>query len=428
MGNEVVAEILRWHEATAIDGLAGGGVQLIEPLDAWAVHGYADVDRVLTEHEVFSSDELRYSAQPVPHRDNPILGSLLATDPPRHHVLRRIVSRAFTPRAVDALRVTIARTVHERLDAMDSDTAEMSVIEEIGLPLPVHTIAALLGVEAERQPDFVRWTEAITSFVGSFSDDPVRRSAFENSRAEMNAYFRDVFTAHRKNPSDDVISALLAAEPDGSRLTDDELINFCTLLLINGHETTKTLLVNTVLCLTEYPAALARLRSRPELPAGTLEEVLRFLPPVGGVDRFATRPTSMAGHRIEAGQRIIAMILSANRDQRVYVEPHRFDPERGEQQHLSFGHGVHFCLGAHLARQEVEIAIRIMLERIPGEWHLPPDGVDIQRTPVGIDIVKLALAWHGSDAVSVEPDRVEARLTETDEASPFRATAPRRTR
>ncbi len=173
-------DIVGWYRDTARDGLAGDGVRFLEPLGAWVVHGHAEVDRVLTDHRVFSSDELRYSARPVPHRDNPVLGSLAAIDPPRHHLLRRLVSRAFTPRAVAALLPSITDTVRTQLAGVDG---ELDVIGRLGCPLPVRTIAALLGVEPARQPDFVRWTEAIT--------------------------------------------------------TDDELLNFCTLLLVNGHETTR---------------------------------------------------------------------------------------------------------------------------------------------------------------------------------------------
>lgn len=389
MADDVVGEILDWHRETARDGLAGDGVRFIEPLGAWVVHGYAEVNQVLTDHQVFSSDELRYSAQPVPHRDNPVLGSLSAIDPPRHHLLRRLVSRAFTPRAIEALLPSITDTVRTALADVDG---ELDVIGRLGYPLPVRTIAALLGVDADRQPDFVRWTEAITSFAGTFTEDPVRQVAFRTARAELAEYFREVFAEHRAHPGSEVIDTLLAAEPDGSRLSDEELLNFCTLLLINGHETTKTLLVNTVLCLTAHPDALARLRADPGLVPDAIEEVLRFLPPVGGTDRFTTGPADIAGHAVEAGQRVIAMVLSANRDPRMFAEPDEFRPARTPNEHLSFGHGVHFCVGAHLARREVAIAVRALLHRFPGPWSV--GRIATERTPVGIDVLDLTLvSW-----------------------------------
>ncbi|MGR6918593.1 hypothetical protein ACU635_30460 [[Actinomadura] parvosata] len=218
------------------------------------MHGYTEVNQVLTEYMVFSSDERRYSGQPVPHRDNPVLGSLSAIDPPRHHVLRRLVGRAFTPRAIHALFSSITDTVRTQLAGV---YGELDVIGRLGHPLPVRTIATLLGVEADRQPDFVRWSEAITSLAGSFAEDPVRQAAFRTARAELAAYLREVFAAH--------------------------------------------------------PDALARLRAEPELVPHAIEEVLRFLPPVGGTDRFTTGPARIAGHTVETGRRVIAMMLSANR-------------------------------------------------------------------------------------------------------------------
>lgn len=264
------------------------------------------------------------------------------------------------------------------------------MIDRLGHPLPVHTIATLLGVEPARQPDFVRWTEAITSFAGAFTQDPARRAAFETARTELTDYFQEAFAARRARPRDDIISVLLAAEPDGTRLTEDELLNFCTLLLINGHQTTRTLLVNTVLCLSAHPDAPAALRADPALLPGAIEEVLRFLPPTGGTDRFTTVPANIAGHAIEAGSRVIIMILSANRDPRMFTEPNRFRPDRAPGHHLSFGHGVHFCLGAHLARHQVAIATGLLLHRLPGPWSV--SRIETARTPVGIDVLDLALA------------------------------------
>ncbi|GAA0941338.1 cytochrome P450 [Virgisporangium aurantiacum] len=396
MADDVVGEILDWYRETAHAGLAGDGVRFVEPPGFWVVHGHADVNRVLTDHPVFSSDELRHSAQPVPHHENPLLHSLSAIDPPRHHLLRRLVSRAFTPRAIRSLLPSIADTVRAQLSDVDG---ELDVIGQLGVPVPVHTIAALLGVDADRQADFVRWAGAITSFAGSFTRDPVRRAAFRTAHAELAGYFRDVFAERRSRPRGDVIDTLLAAEPDGSRLSDEELLDFCTLLLINGHETTGTLLVNIALCLAAHPDALARLRADPGLVPGAVEEVLRFLPPTGGADRFTTGPTTIAGHAIGAGQRVVAMMVSANRDPRIFTDPDDFRPDRTPNEHLSFGHGVHFCLGAHLARHEAAIALRELLHRVPGTWSV--SRIATRRTPVGIDVTDLALA--GRRAVLQDP-------------------------
>ena len=343
-----------------------GPVRFVEPFGGWVATRYSDVDRVLTDHAVFSSDELRYSTQPIPHSSNPLLRSLPATDPPRHHALRRIVSQVFTPRAVSALEPSITARVQALLA---SAGPTFDLIGEVAYPLSVHTIADLLGVRPSRWPDFVRWTEAITSFFGTFTADESRQAAFHQAVAELGAYFREEF----EKPTG-IIATLTASD-----LTEDELISFCTLLLINGHETTKTLLVNAILCLASQP--------KPADVRLAVEEVLRYMPPTGGTDRFVTRPTMLDGRRLHPGQRVVAMITAANRDPEVFADPHTFDPDRTPNPHLSFGHGIHFCLGAHLARMQVHIALTALLDH---DWRIAD--LDTHRTPVGIDVLELTLA------------------------------------
>ena len=359
-----VAEIFAFHEQTV------GPVRFSEPLGAWIVTRHADVVAVLTDHVTFSSDELTHSAQPVPHRDNPLLRGLLALDPPRHHALRRIVSQVFTPRAMESLEPSIAETAGSLLARVGTT---IDVIHDVASPLAVHTIARLLGVKPSRWPDFVRWAEAITSFFGTFTDDDARRAAFHRALAEMAAYFHEEF----QQPHG-IIATLHAAD-----LTEQELIDFCALLLLNGHETTRTLLVNAVLCLATHE------RPQPEELPGAVEEVLRYLPPTGGTDRFVTRPTVLDGQDLQPGQRVVAMITAANRDPSVFPDPHRFDRTRSPNAHLSFGHGIQFCLGAHLARLEARIALTALIARgFP--WHIA--GIATTRTPVGIDVVALDVA------------------------------------
>jgi cytochrome P450 len=367
-----VSEIFAFHEQ------AVGPVRFIESFGAWVVTRHSDVVRVLTDHVTFSSDELTYSAQPVPHRDNPMLRSLVATDPPRHHALRRIVSQVFTPRAMSSLEPLIAETADSLLARAGST---VDLINEVAYPLSVHTIAGLLGVEPSRWPDFAHWTEAITSFFGTFTADKAREAAFHQALAEMAAYFHEEFQRPRG-----IIATLHAAD-----LAAQELIDFCALLLINGHETTKTLLVNSVLCLACQP------KPRPGEIPGFIEEVLRYLPPTGGTDRFVTRPTVLDGQELLPGQRIVAMISAANRDPSVFPNPHRFDPTRSPNPHLSFGHGVHFCMGAHLARLEARIALTALLERgFP--WQIT--SMATNRTPVGIDVVELTVSIPDNPATA----------------------------
>ena len=355
----MTAEIFAFHRQDVAP------VRFDDRFGGWVVTRYSDVDRVLTDHGTFSSDEVGYSAQPVPHKDNPVLGSLMSMDPPRHHELRRIVSQVFTPRAVAALEPVITSTVAEFVTGGDFD-----LIGDVAYPLSVHTIAGLLGVDHTLWPDFVRWSEAITSFAGLFAADEARQVAFREAVAELSAYFTEEFQRPRG-----IIATLREAD-----LTAAELINFCTLLLINGHETTKTLLVNAVLC-------IADVRPPAEALPTVIEEVLRFLPPTGGTDRFVTQPTVIDGHDLKPGDRVVAMITAANRDPEVFADPHTFDPNRSPNPHLSFGHGIHFCMGAHLARLETRLALTALLDH---PWRIAD--VDTDRTPVGIDVLKLTLA------------------------------------
>ncbi|MBB5890060.1 cytochrome P450 [Kutzneria kofuensis] len=340
------------------------------------VRSHALADEVLTTHDVFSSDEIRYSASEVPHRDNPVLHSMSAMDPPRHHELRRMVSRAFTPRTVDALTPAIEACADRLIDRL---TPASDFVTGFAYPLPISTLAALLGVSDARQADFVRWTETITSFFGQ----PEARPAFLTAVAELREYL------HTVPASEGIVAGLRE-----SGLTADEIVSLAGLLLINGHETTKTLLVNMVLCLAENPAALAAVRADPDLVSSTIEEVLRVRPSVGGTDRFTTRADALGGESFAAGQRVIVSIAAANRDPAVFVDPNTFDVRRSPNPHLSFGHGIHFCLGAHLARRQAVVALRALLARLPGAWAI--EDVVTRDSPVGTDVLALRLVWSAA--------------------------------
>ncbi|HEY0495965.1 MAG TPA: cytochrome P450 [Kutzneria sp.] len=335
------------------------------------VRSHALVDEVLTTHGVFSSDEIRYSASEVPHRDNPVLHSMSAMDPPRHHELRRMVSRAFTPRTVDALTPAIETRAGRLLDRL---TPASDFITEFAHPLPIATLAALLGVSDEA--DFVRWTDAITTFFGQ----PEARPAFEQAVAELREYL------HTVPANGGIVTGLRE-----SGLTADAIVNLAALLLINGHETTKTLLVNIVLCLVENPDALAALREDPALISSTIEEVLRLMPPAGGTDRFTTSAGTLGGETFGKGQRVVVSLAAANRDPAVFTDPDGFDARRSPNPHLSFGHGIHFCLGAHLARRQAAVALAAMLARIPGAWAV--EDLVTRESPVGTDVLALRLVW-----------------------------------
>jgi cytochrome P450 len=322
---------------------------------SWHVFRYEDVLSVLSEHQRFSSN---FALGVSPDENaSALAASLISTDPPRHRQLRNLVTQAFTPRAVEALAPRIAQIVDELL-AVVAENGEMDVIHDLAYPLPVIVIAEMLGVPPEERAMFKRWSDEVVSTPADFENVELSSAHYE-----MGAYFYGLLEQRRTNPRDDLISALVRAEIDGQHLTEIELIGFCMLLLIAGNETTTNLIANTVLCLDENPEATAELIARPELLPSAIEESLRFLSPVQSMFRVARAETDIAGVRIPMHAHLVAWIGSANRDQAQFREPDRFDIRRTPNRHLAFGHGIHFCLGAPLARLEAKTALSALLTR-----------------------------------------------------------------
>jgi cytochrome P450 len=298
--------------------------------------------RVLSDHHEFSSE---YGN----------LG-LLHTDPPRHRKLRNLVTEAFTPRTVEALRPRITEIVDELLDQV-TPLGRMDLIEDFAVPLPVKVIAELLGIPIEERERFKRWSDAVvTGGQAGMSDAQASR--------EMGAFFTDLMEERRRSPREDLISALLAARIDGESLDQRELLSFCILLLVAGNETTTNLIGNAILCFDEHPDLEAQLRAGPELLASAIDEVLRYRSPIQSMFRKTRSEVRLGGQTIPAGEMVVAWIGSANRDPHQFPEPDRFDIRRSPNRHLAFGQGIHFCLGAPLARLEATIALRALLERL----------------------------------------------------------------
>lgn len=318
-------------------------------LGVWMVFGYGDVERVLNDHEAFSS---RFGQM-----------SLINTDPPRHRQLRNLVTQAFTPRAVEGLRPRITEIVEQLIDKV-VEAGEMDVVEDFAVPLPVIVIAELLGIPIEDRALFKHWSDAIVTGGGS-ELSPSR------AMSEMATYFTRLAAERSQEPRPDLISALLAARIDGESLTHGELLSFCTLLLIAGNETTTNLIGNAIICLDEHPDMAAGLAADgPRLLDSAIEEVLRYRSPVQSMFRVTRSEVEIGGHAIPAGQPVLAWIGSANRDPLRFPDPDRFDIRRSPNRHLAFGHGIHFCLGAPLARLESRIALEALLRRL---GHLSVD-------------------------------------------------------
>jgi cytochrome P450 len=294
-----------------------------------------------------------------------ISSSLAGTDPPRHRLLRDLVSRAFTPRAIAQLEPHIAELTEGMLAAV-LPMGRMDLIADLAYPLPVTVIAEMLGVPTSDRPTFERWAHALLSGTTEIPTDPNAPIFKERMRLleEMNDYFRQFVAQRRAAPADDLVSRLVAAEVEGQRLSDPEVLAFCTLLLVAGHITTTNLLGNGVLALLAHRDQLARLQGDPALVPSGVEEMLRYDGPVQAIPRFTLVDAEVGGQRIPAGQRILAWNASANRDETVFPEPDRFDVAREPNHHLAFGAGIHFCLGAPLARLEARVALSILLRRL----------------------------------------------------------------
>lgn len=293
--------------------------------------------------------------------------SLLGLNPPDHTRLRRLVSRAFTPARVRELAPRIEALTASMLDgAFDGPDGRFDLIGGLALPLPVAVISELLGIPVADRPRLVAWSDALARALDpGFLVPEERRARLREARLEFAAYLRGLLPSRRRHPGDDLISALIGVHDSDGALTEDELVGLCMLLLIAGHETTRSLIGSAVLALLRHPAELAALTADPSLTEQAVEEVLRYDPPVQMLSRFALSSTSVAGRPVAAGSFVLMFLGAANRDPALCPDPGEFSVRRETRRHLAFGHGIHFCLGAPLARLETAIALRRLLPLLP---------------------------------------------------------------
>ena len=353
-------DFLAWLEA----GRAQGQVHFDDKQQCWHVLGHPEASTVLNDPAAFSSD---LSALQPAQDDFALFqrGNFVNMDPPQHRKLRTLVSQAFTPKVVADLEPRIAELTTHLLDEAGE---RFDLIDALAYPLPVIVIAELLGVPASDRGLFRTWADVL---LGQ-KVDPDQTLTEVSERAltaiaptmhEMNAYFLEHIRSRRAGPGNDLTSRLVQAEVDGERLADEEIIGFVGLLLIAGHITTTATLGNSVLSFQEHQDAAAEIRADPTLLPAAIEEVLRVRTPFPRLGRITRVDTEVGGVRIPAGQVVIPWLAAANRDERVFAAPHRFDVHRKPNPHLTFGHGIHFCLGAPLARLEARVALRLLLER-----------------------------------------------------------------
>ena len=358
--------------------------------NAWHVFRYADVERVLTEYATFSSDPRTMEWEGLTD-DAPILSSILRMDPPRHRQLRSLGTLAFTPRVVAQMEPRI-RAITDTLLEQAPAAGEIDVIRDLAYPLPVTVIAELLGVPAELRADFKRWSDALVS--DNFDAGEEAQNALFAEIQGMYQYFSQVLEERRQHPCNDLISALLKAEIDGQHLSDTELLGFCALLLVAGNETTTNLIGNSILCFDQHPETVELLRNNRSLIPGAVEEVLRYIAPVKAMSRFTKVETTIGEQHIGAKQAVIAWIASGNRDEAQFPDAEHFNAQREPNRHLGFGHGIHFCLGAPLARLEARIALDAMLDRFPGRWQVPAGPLEAVQSSIVFGVKKLPMIWN----------------------------------
>ena len=288
--------------------------------------------------------------------------TMIGTDPPVHTRLRKIVNRAFTPKRIAGLEDRI-REVADELIATFEGRGKCELVSEFAKPLPVTIISEILGVGPERRDEFIRWSDDLLMMV-SGRPTPEQRESIRRSDDELGTWIDEIVAARRAEPADDLISALVAAESSEPVMTEEEVGNLILLLLVAGNETTTNLVANGLLALLAHPEQLAALRADPRLARGAVEEVLRYDPPVQLTVRRATRDVALAGGSVHEGELVALLIGSANRDERRFTDPDRFDIRRESRGHIAFGFGTHFCIGAPLARLEARIALESLIPRL----------------------------------------------------------------
>ncbi|GAA4853376.1 cytochrome P450 [Pseudonocardia benzenivorans] len=342
---------------------------------SWFVTRFDDVNAALRDTR-FSSDRI------TPYRraklDGPAADPALRTafgvlegwmvfkDPPDHTRLRKLLSRGFTPRAVGRVRDRIEELADELLDAATSSgSGRVDLVRDYAYPLTASVIAEILGVPRRDQDDFKRWSDQITGLVFGGMGDADRHAAGASGMAELTGYLSDLVARHEREPADDLLSALIAARDEHDSLSHEEVISTGVLLLFAGHETTTNLIASGVLALLRHPAQRALLDADPGLLNGAIEEVLRFDGPAKTVARVMAEDVEMGGRTLRRGQRVFLSPSAANRDPAVFDDPDTFDINRRQGRQLGFGVGLHYCLGAPLARLEASIAIPRVLERLP---------------------------------------------------------------
>lgn len=338
-------------------------VYQIPNVGLWAVSRYADVLSILKNPQVFSSAA---HSPTMFGESNPFAleaPALIGTDPPSHTRLRKLVNRAFTPRRIGALERHIREVARDLLE--QATASEFDLMRDLADPMPVSIIAELLGVPPELHRDFNRWVDSLVLATNGAAVAPEERAEIRRSVTECRAYFQAAIAAARQRPGDNLLSDLVRAEEENQMLTGEEVLSMALIVLLGGADTTTHLIGNAVEALLDHPQQLAQVRENPALVPQVVEETLRYDAPVQGIFRQTTQDVAVAGTTVPAGSLLYLVLGSANRDERKFTDPERFDMRRDTDGQIDFGFGIHFCLGAQVARLEAKAVLEEILQRFP---------------------------------------------------------------
>ncbi len=341
-------------------------------LNGWVLTRYAHVLSSLRDTR-FSASRIVPRLDTMSNTEREHIGDLgdalslwmVFMDPPDHTRLRTLVNKAFTPQVVERMRGRIAAIVDDLLARVEPH-GQMDIIRDLAYPLPATVIAEMIGVPKDRLEQLKHWSDDIAGFAANALSTADMRQRAQRSMHDMTVYFRHLVGAHRDAPCDDIMSSLIDVEASGKRLREDEIVATCIFLLFAGHETTTNLIGNAILALLDHPEQWERLRHHPSLIPSAVEEFLRYDGPVQSVVRVAAEDIELDGKRIRQGERIFSMLIAADRDPRQFPRPDRLDVARQDNRHIAFGYGIHFCLGAPLARVEGQVALGVLTQRLRG--------------------------------------------------------------
>lgn len=361
----------------------------VDPGGLVAVTRYKDVEYVLKNPELFSSRGFRVAWQPEWAGDNPLAQSLVASDGEEHSRLRSLVSRAFTPAAINRLSERVRANAARLADGLLA-RGEADFMEEFAAPLPARAMSDLLGLDPALERHYKRWTDVIVG-VTPVPENEEHVTRTRDTIAEMKRYVQQVIDTRRAQPADDVMGLIVKGGPDGQRLSDPEIIGLAFNLLAAGLETTSFLFAHALRLLSERPDVFERLRADRKLLPKFIEEMLRYDGPVRGLPRIVMTEVELSGVRIEPGACVLPIIASANRDESRFPHPDRFDLDR-EQTGISFGYGSHHCLGAFLAKLEAQAGLDALLDRFSG-FSLIPEGVVWNRGLITSGPVKMPVRF-----------------------------------